>query len=372
MKNRLLVVAVCLLPLFVASSQSSAASKQLIVSLSRGGFVAFRSETEWANAKKGSQFSRVTSSVLSSQALVDENQIIHRLLFDANGKVLFGYDLLVEPDTNKKQFRIAVKPMDAEFEISLSVTHPELYAGTKGAISTLPSTAEVQVLDDGDAFSLDLLINETTGIKIVDKVKVSFDQSDLWEVNPRALPRDFTLEAVELAIADYRVLLNGEVVAVGKRTSQYQGPLIWFYLQGHGRFIFSLTPRPGYEFRKVATVDDNKIRFDVGGDQYELISGAPILGAGGTWNLWMLYDKHFTPLISPPEPPPTHGKDSLERLDAAVKITSEKVERMRQVRANTLNSKTLNRKTETDTVEKKKPQVLIGGAVRIEDLLAKP
>src|SRR5262245_8758826 len=75
MRNRLLLVAVCLLPLLFSPFPSSAGSKQLIVSLSRGGFVAFRSETEWANARKALQFSGTTSSALRSQALVDENQI---------------------------------------------------------------------------------------------------------------------------------------------------------------------------------------------------------------------------------------------------------------------------------------------------------
>jgi hypothetical protein len=367
MRNRFLLVAVFLLPLLFTPSRSSAGTKQLIVSLSRGGFVAFRSETEWAKARKGSQFSRVTSSVLSSQALVDENQVIHRLLFDPNGKVLFGYDLLVEPDAATKRFQISVKPLDPAFEESLNAYNPDIRIEAKARISTLPKTADPQLLDDGDAFSLDLLINETTGIKIVDIVKVSFDPSNLWEVNPRSLPRDFTLESVALGIKDYRLLLNGEVLGVGRATSTYEGPLVWFYVQGRGRFIFSLTPRSGYDFRKLAVVDDHKIQFSVGSDQYELISSAPILPGGGTWYLWMLHDKHFTPLIAPAEKSATPSKDSLEKFDGSVRAARERIDRMRKPRATGLVSK-----AEREQAENSKPQVLVGATVRIEDILRKP
>jgi hypothetical protein len=367
MRNRLLLVAVCLLPLLFSPSPSSAGTKQLIVSLSRGGFVAFRSETEWANARKALQFSRTTSTALRSQALVDENQVIHRLLFDANGTVLFGYDLLVEPDVATKQFQIAVKPLDPAFEESINAYNPDIRIEGKTRVSTLPKVGERQVLDDGDAFSLDLLINETTGIKIIDIVKVSFDQSNLWEVNPRSLPRDFTLESVALDIKDYRLLLNGEVVGVGRSTSSYSGPLVWFYVQGRGRFVFSLTPRSGYDFRKLATVDDHKIQFSFGSDEYELISSAPILPGGGTWYLWMLHDKHFTPLIAPTEAPATRKKDTREKV-GSVKAVNERLKSMRNPQASTLN----NSNGEREPAAKTKPQVLVGAAVRTEDILPPP
>jgi hypothetical protein len=367
MRSRLLLIALCLLPLLIAPARSSAGSKQLIISLSRGGYVAFRSETSWAKARKASQFSRVTSSVLSSVALIDEKEVIHRLLYDANGKLLFGYDVVIEPDAVTKRFQIAVKPIDAAFERTLELTNPDLGVDEKNPVTTLPKTGEPQLLDDGDAFSLDLLINETTGIKIVDIVKVSFDQSNLREANPTILPRDFTLESVALGVKDYRLLLNGEVVGVGRATSNYEGPLLWFYVQGRGVFVFSLTPREGYDFRKLAVVNDRKIEFSLDRDEYELISSTPILPGGGTWNLWVLHDKQFTPLITPPEPSPKSGPDTLQKIDNAVREARERFAAMQKPGAVALATQ-----NNAKQVAKKKPQVLVGATVRIEDILPKP
>jgi hypothetical protein len=299
--------------------------------------------------------------------VLDENQVIHRLFFDDNGKLLFAYDLVVEPDAVAKRFQVAVKPLDPSFEQSINAYNPDIRINAKTSVSTLPKTAEPQLLDDGDAFSLDLLINEATGIKIVDVVKVSFDQSNLWEVNPRSLPRDFTLESVALDIKDYRLLLNGEVVGVGRSASSYSGPLVWFYVQGRGRFILSLTPRSGYDFRKLAMVDDHKIQFSFGSDEYELISSAPILPGGGTWYLWMLHDKHFTPLIAPTEAPANREKDTVEKI-GSVKAVNERLKSMRNPQASTLN----NSNGEREPAAKTKPQVLVGAAVRTEDILPPP
>ena len=75
------------------------------------------------------------------------------------------------------------------------------------------------------------------------------------------------------------------------------GALLWFYVPERGRFIFSLVPRDGYEFEKIAVLDENKIAFTANGERYEWSSETPILPNGGTWNLWVLHDPNYTPLF---------------------------------------------------------------------------
>ena len=60
MRSKALATTICLLAIcFVARAQESA-DRQLVVSLKEGGFVAFQSETAWADARKaGAQFQRV-------------------------------------------------------------------------------------------------------------------------------------------------------------------------------------------------------------------------------------------------------------------------------------------------------------------------
>ena len=362
MRSRTLAIIFCLAGVCLAASAQESANRQLIVPLTEGGFVGFQSETAWADARKaGAQFQRVPP-ILRAEAQLDENHLIHRVLVNAAGRFAFGYDLSVSSDLASKQFKITVLPLDRSFEKKLQAADPDHLTEV---IPTFPMSAAPQTLDDGDAFSLDLLINQNAGVKIIDVVRVTFDKTHLRDF-PRSLPRDFTLDAIELSIKDYRLLLNGNVVAVGKSTHPIAGALVWFYVQDRGRFIFSLTPREGYEFQKVGIVDGNRIEFTMGEDRYEWLSASPILSGGGTWNLWVLHDPKYSPLFGVDKPPDT-GKSVLQRVDEAVAKANASV----NIPTQSGRSMVALGKRTTDTQKAeapKPPRVMMGSADRIENL----
>jgi hypothetical protein len=359
---------ICLLALATLATAQEAEKRQLIVPLAGGGFVAFKSETAWTDTKRVSPQLQRVPAILSSHALADENRIIHRVLKDTGGKFIFGYDLWVVPNPAAKQFKIVVKPLDSQYESKLRAGNASVGELPQSEIiSTFPKSTEPQTLDDGDAFSLDLLVNQDRGVKIVDVVRVAFDRANIWDINPRTLPRDFTLDAVELAVKDYRLLVNGNVVSVGKSTRACNGTLLWFYVQDRGRFIVSLVPREGYEFQKVGIVEDNRIEFTLRGNHYEWLSSAPILQPGGTWSLWVLHDPNYTPLFGS-DTPPARKKDVFERFDAAVVAANENAARFRRVpQQSTLSNKSNKTNAEGPQVTEH-PRVMIGGADRIENL----
>ncbi|HEX8746296.1 MAG TPA: hypothetical protein VF717_03795 [Pyrinomonadaceae bacterium] len=304
MRSRVLfpfIVALLLLPALArAQEQQQQSVQQLVVPLAGTGYVAFRTEAVKPEKQNASRSSEIDlQSVVKPQVLVDDNHVVHRVLVDSSGALIFGYDLVIEPLVNTRQFRVFVRPLDPDFERRMRERQ-----GTRAGrtslqmnVSTLPRPTEAQIIDDGDGFALDLLINPQTGVKIVDVVKASFDQARLWE-SPKGSPaRDFTLDSVEMAIKDYKLYLNGRRVGGGRQSQGFTGALIWFYVPDKGRFIFSLTPREGYEFEKAAQIEDNKISVTIGEDVYEWVSSAPIVGSGGKWNLWVLRDERYLPSV---------------------------------------------------------------------------
>jgi hypothetical protein len=343
------------------------AKRQLLVSLADGGFVSFKSETAWTDTKKVSTGVQRVPALLSSQALADENQIVHRVLKDTSGKLIFGYDLWVVPNPVARQFTIVVRPLDRQFESTLRAENPIDGEPVQAEpISTFPKSTEPQTLEDGDAFSLDLLVNQNTGVKIIDVVRVAFERANIWKHNPTMVPRDFAVDAVELAVKDYRLLVNGNVVSVGKSTKAFAGTLLWFFVPDRGRFIVSLVPREGYEFQKVGIIEDNRIEFTVGGNHFEWLSSAPILQPGA-WNLWVLHDPNYTPLFGS-ETPPVRKKDVFEKLDAAVVAAREEATRLRKPQQSTLSNKAT---AMGDQASGERPRVMVGGADRIENLWPK-
>lgn len=323
------------------------ATRPQVVPLPEGGFVAFKSESARTDKTRSTEFVPSLHGGLRSQALIGDGQTIHRVLQDPEGEYIFGYDLIVVAHADSKKFTITVRPLDQALETRLGRDIPTLREGTKP-----------QVMDDGDSFALDLLVNQNTGVKIVDFVKVSFERSKLWEDKAVPLPRDFTLDAVALKIVDFKLTIGGNQVMTGLRRANFSGALLWCYVEGHGRFIISLVPRDGYAFEKTGVINDNQIAFRINGRQYEWLSSEPVLPGGGTWNVWVLHDPKYVPFGS--REPRQKEPNRLEKLDQAIQSLPKRKDQT----AATFEKKDDNK----DSNQSRRFKVMAGAADRIENL----
>lgn len=354
MRNKILVLVFGLLVLPALGNAQEDTARQQVVALAEGGFVAFKSEAAGTGKTNDAGLAPTLRRAIRSQALVGDDRVVHRVLMDPGGRYIFGYDLLIQSLAASKQFKVTVKPLDAKMENELLASADN---SQSGRIATLRKSAKPQVMDDGDSFALDLLVNESTGVKIIDFVKVSFERSNLWNNNPGTLPRDFTLDAFAFKFVDFRLLIDGNIVASGKSGSDFSGALVWCYVEGHGRFIFSLVPREGYPFEKTGIINDNKIEFLVKDKHYEWLSSASILPGGGTWNVWVLHDPKYVPFGSTGSV--TKGPNKLEKLDAAIKGAEAKIRKPEVF--------TFENKTHKTNVPRRF-KVMVGAADRIENL----
>src|SRR5215212_5657126 len=316
MRNRLWILLLLMHCFAVAAAAQNPAKRQLVMPVSDGGFVSFRSETP---GTKSLPDSNSLAALLYSQAFTAENRIIHRVLTDAQKNVVFGYDLWVNADPITKKFSVAVLPADEAFLRTFLKDYTP--SRPNGSFATFPKSTTPQMLDDGDAVSLELLVNDESGVRIVDVVSVTFDRATLRESNLESAPKDFTLDAVALAVKNYSLTINGNLVGKSKSSIGCEGALLWFYVPQRGRFIFSLVPREGYDFAKVAVLDGNRIEFTFNGKRYEWVSSASILPNGGTWNLWVLHDTNYTPLFGSADTPPrpaSKGPNVFEKIEGAL------------------------------------------------------
>ena len=306
MRNKIVILLIGFHCFGLTLTAQSPAKRQLVVSVSNGGFVAFKSETSAASSQ---QAPTSLASLIYSQALAGDNKIIHRVLTDGQRQVIFGYDLWIHADPVARKFSLAVLPAEEAFRRTF--LKDSVSRNLTASFATFPRSAAPQTLDDGDTVSLELLVNPESGVKIVDLVRVTFDRSTLVDhLEPQ--PRDFTLDAVSLSMKGYQLLIDGKLVGQSKSTIGYSGSLLWFYVPGRGRFIFSLVPREGYKFRKAGVLEGNKIEFVAKGEHYEWLSGAEIL-PNGRWNLWVLDDERYTPMFSSGTPLAQEKKPGLIR-----------------------------------------------------------
>jgi hypothetical protein len=359
MRNKIWILLLFIHCLALAAAAQNPAKRQLVMQVSNGGFVAFRSEMP---GTKSLPDSNSLAALLYSQAFAGENRIIHRVLTDAQNNVVFGYDLWVNADPIARKFSLAVLPADEAFRRTFLKDFTP--SRTSSSFATFPKSTTPQTLDDGDAVSLDLLINNESGVRIVDVVSVTFDRASLHESNLQSVPKDFTLDAVALTVKNYSLTINGNLVGQSKSRIGASGALLWFYVPERGRFIFSLVPRQGYDFAKVAVLDGNRIEFTLNGERYEWLSSESILPNGGTWNLWVLHDTGYTPLFAPPVAPPhstQKGPNVFEKIEGALSNRGAEV---------TFNLP--GRSGSNKTAATIAPQrVMVGGADSMENLLPK-
>jgi hypothetical protein len=296
-------------------------------------------------------------AALNSQAVTGSDQIIHRVVSDASRQVIFGYDLWIDADPKTKKFSVAVLPADKAFRSKFlkdsAIQREDVFA-------TFQNSTSPQLLADGDAVSLELLVNRQLGVKIVDVVKLSFDRSKLRERSFDPI-KDFTPDAVALSVRNYQLLIDGKLIGSSNSTTGTAGSLLWFYVPGRGRFIVSLVPRDGYSFEKIGVLDENRIEFSAGGEHYEWLSGAPILAGGGAWNVWVLQDKNYTPIFGGNDRMQSRSPGVFDKLKNSVSLADGRA----TVMLNGIPPPTDHQPSPI------RQRVMIGAADRIENLLPK-
>lgn len=322
MKNRILAIIALLISgcIFTSSLKAQHSS----VSLNKKGIsVVFKVETSSPEAARQSFGSVYFTGY-------DENEKesrVHRVLADRESGAYFGYDLVIETDAAPNKFKVSIRP--------LSFNPPETLRLSNLTMRLLPKYPEDMTVEDGDTIALELLYNPSTRVKITDLIKITTKKPQSSDTSlftttvggsgsgsktgtglgsaaggfgsgsggglfGKETTRDFTVDEIKLRLTSPKLMINGALGAF--RGSEWrgiiEGSVIYFYVPGKGRFIFSLFPHNNFNFQKDAALENNRIAFESGGDHFELISEAPITASGGDWNLWVLFDPDYKPNLS--------------------------------------------------------------------------
>ncbi len=222
--------------------------------------------------------------------------IVHRVMTDTKNKIYFGYDVVVEKQAESEKFVVTIKPLSKTPAQVMGKYARPVENGpdyTKFTPRSLPKFPDPVILNDGDTITLDILENPQTNGKISDIIKVTSKPGRFpSHFSEREKAKDFTIDDVNLLLDAPEILIDGRKSQLGGRAS---ANLLWVYFNGKGRFIFSFVPQPGYDFQKTGMILDNKILFDHNGESYEFINKSPVLGLGGKWNLWVMFDPDYKP-----------------------------------------------------------------------------
>ena len=235
----------------------------------------------------------------------DEKEIGSYLISPSTGTFI-GYALVIERLPDPKKLKITIKPLPEDHGDSLregifgALLQQKWPNKSNFTVAPPASYPEPIVINLTDVIKIPLLVKAGTEWGVVgDQIRFAIDQ-------PKPA-RDFTLYDVTLKLANFRLIINGEVRSGEREIDAIRGPLPSFYVPGKGAFTLSLIPRDvhklqesalrkfqesglreGANFQKIGVAEGNKISFSYGGDKYEWVSSEPVLPFGGKWSIWVL------------------------------------------------------------------------------------
>jgi hypothetical protein len=203
----------------------------------------------------------------------------HHFITDKANKRVFGYDLRLESRGDGSTVQLWIEP--------LSIRNGADKMEPGWTFVAPPKYPVIPVLKLGDTVALDLLVNPATGQKVVDYLTVTRSGPPA----PSGEARDFSAPDVELNLDRPRVFVNGKLA---EATARYEfgmrGSVVWFYLEGHGRFILSLFPNEKLGFQKNGVADGDTYTFRAGSAEYRVQCSSPVAPGSGRYNLYVLHE----------------------------------------------------------------------------------
>ncbi len=198
--------------------------------------------------------------------------VIHRFVRDNFRRVEIRYSLAVETLPNSYRLTFSADPD-----------------------SPAPQFPVPQITQDGDTLALNLYVDAATGQKLVDYIHVLYRTPLHLRKEPA---RDSYSDDAEFAISQPRLSANGLALESGPIPAALHGQTLSVYIPGHGSYVLSLKPHPGYEL--AGEVSGNSLTFASAGNLFGIECPDRIASAGSaTYNLYVLRDPAAEP---PPDP----------------------------------------------------------------------
>ncbi len=229
----------------------------------------------------------------SAEGVSNGSTFFRRVVRDAANRVYFGYELRLEPQRPPGAYLATFSKLGATL----------LNSDTVWTLKPLPAIPDPRVVHDGDTITIGLFVDPATGDKLIDDIRIDPPRL-VSRVHPalptaRSVPtisgeaREFSAGDAELQIVACRLSVNGSLKGVIGHT--VRGSLVWLYLPGHGRYVLSLAPRAGLDFKQSGEVRGGSISFARDGDSINLESFTPMAPGDAPYLLYILHDPQWEP-----------------------------------------------------------------------------
>ena len=187
--------------------------------------------------------------------------------------------------------KIRIDPISAATEAG--ILRYEARQGRPFPSAHLPTVAAVRefpTVKFGEAVTIDILYNPSTGEKIYDVLRPIASSSPVMSVTTQPAPETIALQQIAIRV-------NGH--AMPAPASFIIGSVVRIDIPRLGTYVVTANDphetSAGHEFAAIAHADGKTLRWTMGHDRVEITSSMNVLTRSGKGVLWVYHDPHYQP-----------------------------------------------------------------------------
>jgi hypothetical protein len=128
------------------------------------------------------------------------------------------------------------------------------------------------VINITDVIKIPTWVNAGTEWGVIgDQIRFAFAKE-----RPPEPAHDFKLDDVKFKLADFRLIINGELRSGESKDLDLEGPLPAFHVPGKGLFILSIMAREGHNFQKIGVAEGKMIIKAIYNEEMSIPKTSPI------------------------------------------------------------------------------------------------
>ena len=226
---------------------------------------------------------------------VGSQDLVNRVVVDRANNILFVYNVEASRGASPDTVKIRIMPISAATEAGMLKYYgaaPGRPRFTGPHLPTVASMREFPAVKIGEAVTLDILSNPSTGEKIFDvlrPIRIATSAPGM-SVTP-ALGRE------AISLSDIALRVNGR--AVPAPASFIIGSAVRIDIPRHGTYVVATydphETSPDHQFSAIAHADGRTLSWVIGRDRVEITSGTKVLAQSGSGMLWVYHDPHYRP-----------------------------------------------------------------------------
>jgi hypothetical protein len=222
---------------------------------------------------------------------VGSQDLVNRVVVDRANNILFVYNLEASRGASPDTVKIRIEPISAATEAGmLKDARPGRPRFSGAHLPTVAGVREFPAVKIGEAVTLDILYNPSTGEKIFDVLRPITTPPSGMSVTVSPARKTVSLKEIALRV-------NGR--AMSAPASFIIGSAIRIDIPRYGTYVLAAyDPReasPQHGFAAVAHANGKTLAWAMGRDRVEITSGTNVLTLSGKGVLWVYHDPHYQP-----------------------------------------------------------------------------